>query len=399
MDSELIRRIPLLRTHTMILPKKVIVGVGSIGKIGEDAKRLGSKALLVIDPIVARSDVASNIKSSLEKNGVNFYTFDNVEPEPSVEALNKAINFSKNKDFDLVIGVGGGSTIDIAKATAVMAVSPGKIEDYFGSGKIERRLNLILSPTTAGTGSEVSAFCILTYEGEKKIIHSPLLLPDVAIVDPLLTATMPRRVTATTGFDALSHAIESMLSVDSNEFTDTLNLGAIRLIGKYFRVAYHQGWNIEARKGMAIAAMIAGLAFTQTGLVIGHGAAMRLGEKMHLPHGETCALALPYAMDYNLPVAAEKIAMVASALGEDVSGLSKEEAAVKAIQWVKSRAKEFGLKTSLKEYGVSKDDISNMVEDFLKKSIFEINWNPREITKESLFNFYENMWAGITSSS
>ncbi|MEM2737904.1 MAG: iron-containing alcohol dehydrogenase, partial [Candidatus Bathyarchaeia archaeon] len=320
MNSEFAKRIPSLRSYTIILPKQVIVGVNSVEKIGEEAKKLGSKALLIMDPIIAKGNIASKVQELLKKNGLRYHIFDDIEPEPSVEALNKALSFSKDKDFDIVIGIGGGSTLDIAKATAVMAVNPGTIEDYFGSGKIERRLNLILSPTTAGTGSEVSAFCILTSKGEKKIIHSPLLLPDVAIVDPMLTITMPCKVTANTGFDALSHAIESMLSVDSNEFTDTLNLGAIRLIGKYFRIAYHQGWNIEARKRMAIAAMIAGLAFTNTGLVIGHGVAMRLGEKMHIPHGEACALALPYAMEYNLPVAAEKLAMIASAVGENVSG-------------------------------------------------------------------------------
>lgn len=163
---------------------------------------------------------------------------------------------------------------------------------------------------------------------------------------------MPPKVTAATGFDALSHSIESILSVDSNDYIEIFSFKAVELIGKYFRKAYYQGWNIEARRSMSLAALLAGFVFSVTGLVIGHGAAMRLGERLHIPHGEACALCFLYAIEFNIPVAAEKLSEVAQALGINTAGLGDEEAALKVAKFIKGLAEEFGLKTSLKDYGI-----------------------------------------------
>lgn len=396
MIEEITSKIPWLKPTSAIFPKKVLFGVGCLDSVGEEAKKLGAtKALLVIDPIVAKLGITERAKRSLEKQQIGVDVFDGVEPEPRIEIVHKTTQIVKNGNFDVVVGIGGGSTMDIAKATAIMAANPGTIEDYIGFEKVKRRARLILSPTTSGTGSEVSAFFVLTgKDGEKTLTFSPEVPPDISVIDPTLTVTMPPKVTAGTGFDALSHAVESILSVDSNEYTEMFAFKSVELIGKYFRTAYHQGWNVEARWGMSMAAFVAGFAFSVTGLVIGHGASMRLGEQIHLPHGEACGLCLPYAMDFNIPVVAKKLAKVACALGVDTNGLSDEEAAKKAARMVKSLVEEFGLKSTLKDCGVEKSDLGKFVDDFMKRSVAEIRWNPRVITKENLTKFYENMWNG-----
>jgi len=396
MIEEIASKIPWLKKTSAIFPKKVLFGVGCFDDIGVEAKMLGvTKALLVIDPIVAKLGIMERAKRSLENQQINVEVFDGVEPEPHIEIVHKTTQIVKDAKFDLVVGIGGGSALDIAKATAIMAANPGTFEDYIGFGKVKRRAKLILSPTTAGTGSEVSAFIVVTSkEGEKTITVSQEVVPDVSIIDPTLTVTMPAKVTASTGFDALSHAVESILSVDSNDYTEMFAFKSVELIGKYFRAAYHQGWNMEARCGMSLAALLAGFAFSVTGCVIGHGAAMRLGEVLHIPHGEACALCLPYTISFNIPVAAGKLAKVACALGIDTTSLGPEEAAKKCAYFVKSLVEEFGLKSTLKEYDVDKADLGKLVDLFMKRSVAEMRWSPRVITKENLTKFFEDLWSG-----
>ena len=309
MIENVLSQITWLKKIAAIFPKKVLFGMGCFDDIGAEVKTLGAtRALLVIDPIVAKLGIMERAKRSLENQQISFEVFDGVEPEPHIEIVHKTTQIVKGGNFDLVVGIGGGSALDIAKATAIMAANPGTFEDYIGFGKVKRRSKLILSPTTAGTGSEVSAFIVITSkEGEKTLTVGQEVSPDVSIIDPTLTLTMPAKVTASTGFDALSHAVESILSVDSNEYSEMFAFKAIELIGKHFRTAYHQGWNMEARCGMSMAALLAGFAFSITGCVIGHGAAMRLGEVLHIPHGEACALCLPYTISsFNIPDSCRK---------------------------------------------------------------------------------------------
>lgn len=396
MTEEILSGVPVLKLIRSFFPKKILFGVGCFDRVSEEAKKLGAtKALLVVDPVVAKLGVADRAKRSLEQQMISVDVFDKVEPEPHVEIVHGATHIVREGKYDVIIGVGGGSALDVAKALSVMAANPGSIEDYIGFEKVKCRSKLILSPTTAGTGSEVSAFIVLTVKGvEKALIFSQEIPPDIALIDPMLTVTMPPKVTAATGFDALSHAIESILSVDSNDYTETFSFKAVELIGKYFRKAYYQGWNIEARRGMSLAALFAGFAFSVTGLVIGHGAAMRLGERLHIPHGEACALCLPYAIEFNIPAATEKLSEVARALGISTAGLSDEEAALKVARFVRGLAEEFGLKTSLKDYGIRREDLEILINDFLERSAVEIRWNPRKITRENLTKFYEKLWEG-----
>jgi alcohol dehydrogenase class IV len=394
--ENVLSQIAWLKKIAAIFPNKILFGVGCFDDIGAEAKTLGAtRALLIIDPIIAKLGVMERAKRSLENQQISVEVFDKVEPEPHIEIVHKTTQIVREGNFDLVVGVGGGSTLDVAKATAIMAANPGTFEDYIGFGKVRRRSKLILSPTTAGTGSEVTPFIVITSkEGEKTLTFGQVVPPDVTIVDPALTLSMPAKVTAGTGFDALSHAVESILSVDSNEYSEMFAFKAIELIGKYFRTAYHQGWNVEARCGMSMAALLAGFAIAITGCVIGHGAAMRLGEVLHIPHGEACALCLPYTINFNIPVAAGKLAKVARALGIDTYGLSDEEAARKCARFLKGLVEEFGLKSTLKEYGVERADLEKHVDLFMKRSVAEIKWNPRVITKENLTKFYEDMWSG-----
>jgi alcohol dehydrogenase class IV len=378
------------------MPKCIIFGAGSIGQTADEAIRLGARrALVVIDPVIAKMGYAEKMGEILGGKGVQVKIFDQVEPEPSVEVANKVTEFVRSADFNLVVGIGGGSSLDMAKAAAIMATNEGSIEDYLGVGKVRSRLPLILLPTTGGTGSEVSVFLVFgRSDGVKDLVISPLLQPDVAIVDPVLSSTVPPRVTASTGFDALSHAVESMLSVDSNVITDCLNLEAIRLVGQHLRTAYYQGRNIEARMGMAMAATIAGITLSNTGAVMGHAIAMQLGSKLHKPHGEMCSLTLPYAMKYDMPIAEKKLAKISSALGIDTESLSDEEAAKKGIIYVKRMAEELDMKTNLQQLGVKKDEIEELVDQYLAGPAVELKWEPRDTNKSTLLQLYEDIWNG-----
>jgi alcohol dehydrogenase class IV len=378
------------------MPKSIIFGVGSIEQTGDEARRLGARrALIVIDPVIAKMGYAKKMEEILGGKDVQVKIFDQVEPEPSVEVANKVTEFVRSADFNLVVGVGGGSSLDMAKAAAIMATNKGSIEDYLGVGKVRSRLPLILLPTTGGTGSEVSVFLVFgRSDGVKDLVISPLLQPDVAIVDPVLSSTVPPRVTASTGFDALSHAVESMLSVDSNVITDCLNLEAIRLVGQNLRTAYYQGRKLEARMGMAMAATIAGITLSNTGAVMGHAIAMQLGSKLHKPHGEMCSLTLPYAMKYDLPIAEKKLAKISSALGINTESLSDEEAAKKGIIYVKRMAEELDMKTNLQQLGVKKDELEELVDQYMAGPAVELKWEPRDTNRSTLLQLYKDIWNG-----
>jgi len=326
----------------------------------------------------------------LQAAKIDFVIFDRVEAEPPARIVDECGQLVRKEGADLVIGIGGGSSMDTAKGAALLAKSSGKIVDYVGFDKFSQRgLPKILLPTTAGTGSEVTRNFVITDEAEnrKKVVFTDFGLADVAIVDPLLTVTCPPVVTADTGMDALVHAIETFVSVNATPFSDTLAIEAIRLIGEYLPVAYVKGDNIEARFNMALAATLAGLAFPSGGLGAVHALSYVLGTEYHLSHGRTNAIMLPYVVAYNKLGNLRKYALIAQTMGENIDGLSDYEAADKLASYLLRLLEIVGIPSKLGAYGVSEKDMPKLVAGGMEYSRLFVP-NPRNLTEEDVRKIY-----------
>lgn len=381
--------------YAVQMPKRVVFGEGVEEKIGAEAKGLrAKKALIVTDEIIEKTGLLDKVERPL-KEAVEVDVFDKVESEPTLEAAETIAKAARAAKYDLIVGVGGGSVMDMAKVASAAASNPEQgVSDFMGANKIVNpSVPKILVPTTAGTGAEATPFILIIVELKKKAIASPYNLADVILISPSLTATMPAKVTASTGMDALSHAIEAFLSLGSNPLTDSFALEAIRKIADNLEKAFSHGDNLDARLKMAIAAMLAGMAFGNAGVIAGHAAAHTFGAKYKIPHGVSATLALPYIMEYNAPVAKEKLAKVAREMGEDISGLTEEEAASKAVARVKNMLKKLELPTRLADLDVPEDALPELAEAMSKEKGY-LARNPRKIEHEDAVEILRRMWSG-----
>lgn len=390
---------PLRRTYLYLSSRRVLFGVNTVKQVGIEAKQLnaGQNCLIVTDPGIAKTGIVDQVLKPLKNEGFNVEIYDKVEPEPTLESVLKSIDYAKQIKVNFVVGLGGGSSMDTAKLLAVAMTNLGPIKDYLTKSFSEPGIPCIAIPTTAGTGAEVTwdAVVILSKEGVKAFFEHPFIRPTVAIVDPLMSSTMPRRLTARTGIDAFSHAIESALTIKAFPLTQALALEAIRLISGNLRRATYHGNDLEARSNMALASLIAAFSETNAGDIEGHAAGHVIGAFYHVPHGIACGIPLPYAMEYNLPVSPDILVRIAEAMGEDISGLSKCEAAYKGIYAVRQLIVDVGLPTTLKEIG-DKKDIPKLVELFTTSPWITafFDFCKRKMTKEDATKFFENMWEG-----
>ncbi len=377
-------------------PSKIITGDGSAREVGAQAKALGARrVVLVTDKILhGKTDAVSSAVACLKDSGLAVEVFDDVEPDPMVGTARRSAEFSRTVAPDLVVGLGGGSPLDIAKATAAILANQTPLEQMWGVGNVPQpALPMILLPTTAGTGSEVTPNCILAdvkADGGhmKKGIVSPHILARTAIVDPLLTATAPPAVTAAAGMDALTHAVETYVSRSAQPLTMPLALEAIRLIGRYLRRAVANGGDLEARRHMANASMMAGLAFANGFLGGVHAIAMAMGGQFGVAHGVANALMLPYVMEFNEMAATEKFARIAEALGEPTEGLSLREAARCAAQAVHQLVMDVGLPHILADVKISKEGLPALAEESFSNQRLLKN-NPRTATVQDLRGILE----------
>ena len=380
------------RISNFLSPNKISIGIGAAKQVGIDSKALGGKkALIVTDPGVVKAGLIDSIQESLESEKVHTGIFDRVVAEPPARIIDESAQIAREQGYDIIIGVGGGSSLDAAKGTSIMAVNKGKVLDYAGMDLVTKKgLPMILLPTTGGTGSEVTRVFVMTDEAEntKKVVYSNLNLADVAIIDPLLTVSMPRVVTADTGIDALVHAIEAYVSVNATPFSDILAIEAIGLIAQNLPAAYAKGGNIEARYNMALAASLAGLAFMSGGLGAVHGLAYVLGTQYHMSHGRSNAIMLPHVMDYNRIGNLDKYAQIANAMGEDIQGPSAYEVAGKSVRAVRRLLEAVNISIHLPDYGIRKGDLPELVEGGMKQARLFVP-NPRDLTKEDVERIYE----------
>jgi len=390
----------LTKAHSFATARKILFGIGVVGKTGEEARLVrATKAMIVTDHTVVDMGLAEKVSRSLEGAEIAYEVWGEVEPEPSVENAQAAVDKVREGSFDLLIGVGGGSALDVTKTAAIVAKQPGKVREYLGLTLPRPEIPFILIPTTAGTGSEVSNGAVLAVAEEafKYVIYSPLMYPEAAIVDPHMSSTMPPRLTARTGIDALTHAIEAYVSLQASPFTDIFAVEAMKLINQLLRAAYTNGENMEARYGMAEAALLAGLAFGNAGTILGHAAGYAHAHIHHLPHGTSVAVTEPYVLEYNALADVEKHVRIARLLGEDVSGLPKREAALRAVLAFRKLLMDLEMPVSLKEVGVKREQIPEIA-DRVFKSKAHVARNPRKITKEDVVKLFERAFEGTLAS-
>ncbi|MCF8025015.1 MAG: iron-containing alcohol dehydrogenase [Desulfobacteraceae bacterium] len=374
--------------------RRIIFGNGSISRLPEELKRFNVKKLMIItDPGIVESGIISKIQAILEPEGFEIQLFQEVEPDPRYEIVENASEQIKKHKSEAIIGIGGGSPIDIAKVTAVHATNDKSIRDFFGIDLIPLEgLKTILIPTTAGTGSEVTPIAILSDEAEKlkKGIVSPHLFPDASLLDPELTLGLPAHVTAATGMDALIHAIEAYTSRNANPFTDPLAERAISLVYENIRKAYADGENIEARSNMLEGSLLAGMAFANAGVTAVHAFAYPIGAEFHIPHGMANSIMLLPVMKFNLLGNMNKFAKVAALFGENISHLSTREAAYKTIAALEALTADLNIPGHLSEFGVQKKDVPALAEGVMKVTRLLAN-NPRKIELEDARQIYESV--------
>ncbi|SFR07797.1 iron-containing alcohol dehydrogenase [Desulfoscipio geothermicus] len=375
---------------------KVLFGNGVVSQHLPGAIRdMGcARVLLVTDPGIVKSGLVDKVKSLLTGSGLTFEVFSEVEPDPGLETVHKAADFMSRFKPDCLVALGGGSSIDIAKAIRVLHDNRGKIGDYAGVNKVKVKptVPLLAIPTTAGTGSEVTVFAVLSdWEQNIKVtITSEYLAPDVAFVDPLMMISAPSGITAASGIDALSHAVEAYVSTIASPVSSILALRAVELISASLRPAVANGNDLVARTNVALGSLLAGMAFNNAFLGLTHSIGAALSGHVHVSHGVAIGLLLPYVMKYNSMAKPDKFTDLARAMGEHIEGKSLHKAASLAPRAIKTLVKNIGLPTQLKEIGISEDSLAAIAETALKHGM--IKFNPRVPTREDILGILKNAY-------
>jgi alcohol dehydrogenase len=337
----------------------VIFGMDSVQRIGKEAKRLhGRRVLLVSGPRVQKAGLLEKALHSLKAEGLDLDVIieERDTPEPATSVVEEVAEFARKGGFDLIVGLGGGSILDVAKMASALLTNPGKTRDYFGREKVPQRGKpTIIVPTTSGTGAEVTKHAIfLDREANvKKAVASSNLLPDVAIIDPMLTASCPSHVTASSGIDAFFHAVEPFLSRNANPITDALALKAIALITRWLGPAVADGENLTARYHMALGSVTAGFVLNNSGTSLVHAMAYPVGGEYHTPHGITLTVLALACFDAIKPAKQERLVQIAEAMGEPVAGLAEREAADRALAAIRHLMKSVDLPVCLEEAGIT----------------------------------------------
>ncbi len=367
------------------LPTEIITGPGSLSQLGRIAARYGQRVMVVTYAGFAKfSDVLSRAIQVLQAENLQVTVYDQVTGEAELRVVEAGIALARKEGCQAFIGIGGGSSIDTAKAIAGLATLPGSVWEYHGGRALERPgLPFIAVPTTAGTGAEVTKNAVLIdpRTDVKKSIRDDAWFARVALVDPELTLSMPPQVTASTGADALCQGIESFTSIAATPLTDALAMQAIALTGHNLLRAYEAGDDLAAREAMSLGSLMAGMAMVNARLGGVHGMAHPLGSHFHIPHGVICGLLLPYTMEYNLPYATAKYAQVARLLGEPVEGLGVEAAARKAVERVSELMAQLGIPAHLSQFGVTEDSFEQIAKESQSESL---KHNPRPLGLEDV---------------
>ena len=352
-----------MKPFIYFIPTEIVFGSGKINEIGVLAAQVGKKALLVTGPqSPARAPLYDQIKKNLASAGVETVHFDSVTPNPTTDVVTAGANMAKQFHADLVIGIGGGSSMDTAKAIAVEATHPGTCWDYRHNtaGPSEKTLPIIAVSTTAGTGSHITPGAVITKteKKDKSALWHKNIFPRIALVDPELTISMPKNITAQTGFDAFCHNFESYISVNSNTLVETLAVEAMKIIVHNLPKAIANGNDIEARSQMAWADTLGGLNISSSGVTLPHGLGMQIGGHCpHVTHGQTLAVIYPEFSRYTWSSAVEKFAVMGRILNPELVGMSDKTAAEKSCEALDEFLKQIGLLIGFKDINVSREEL------------------------------------------
>jgi len=375
------------------VPPVVVIGKNASCQVGEESRKLGvKKALIVTDRNLAEAGYLSRIKDSLGSEAMEYEIFDEVTTEPTVGYVEKGLDIYHQKKCDFIISLGGGSPIDTGKAISVMSSNSGAIRDYTGLDKVPKPgAPLIAIPTTAGTGSEATVYTIITdtKTNVKMLIGSPFLLPTVALIDPLLTVSSPPQLTAATGIDALTHAIEAYVSVKAQPMSDIFALSAIKLLSENLRQSWTNGNNLEARAGTMLGAFQAGIAFSNSSVALVHGMSRPIGAYFHVPHGLSNAALLVSVVEFSIIGNPKRYADIAKAMGERVEGLSPMKAASRALKALQELIRDIKIPT-LSDLGITGDKLKKVVDQMAKDAIASGSPgnNPRKVSKKEIIELY-----------
>jgi alcohol dehydrogenase class IV len=377
-------------------PQIIHFGLGCLKKVGSEAARFGKRALLVSDQNIQKAGYVAQALEQIKAAGVEAAVYDQVNTEPTDKIVDEGLRVYKDNKCDMAIALGGGSPIDTAKAIAALATNTARVSEFMGLNKITKPAAPIIAiPTTAGTGSEVTRFTIITDTARdvKMLIVSDFLMPQAAIVDPLLTPSMPGWVAASTAIDALTHAIESYISRKAQPLTETLALEAIRLIGAYLRRAWANPEDLEAKNYVMLASTVAGMAFSNSSVAMVHGMSRPIGACFHVPHGLSNAILLPLVMEFSRVAAPEKFADIAEAMGEDIEGLTEMDAAQAAVEAVHQLCGDIQIPraTDLK---LKQEDFMRMAPKMAEDALASGSPgnNPRRPTKEEIIEVYGKLF-------
>jgi alcohol dehydrogenase class IV len=372
--------------QTFFLPTQVTTGSGCFEQLGQVTVRYGKRALLVCDKRLAQqTDVVRRAQGLLAAAGVELAVYDDVAREPELPVVAEGIRSANEAGAEVVIGIGGGSAMDTAKAIAGLCKLPGSLLEYHQGRKLEGPgLPLITVPTAAGTGAEVTKNAVLIDPATKvkQSIRDDRWFARAALVDPELTLSMPPAVTASTGADALCQAIESFTSIGAGPLSDALATRAIALIGANLQGAYEHGDDLAAREAMCMGSLMAGIAMAMARLGGVHGMAHPLGSHYAIPHGVICGLLLPYTMAYNLPATVVKYAEVARLMGVETAGLSPEQAAQRAVDAVRELVTHIAVPLHLRTFGVTEEAFDPIIAESLTQS--SLHHNPRPLGAEDV---------------
>ncbi|MDK2801466.1 MAG: 1,3-propanediol dehydrogenase [Clostridiales bacterium] len=377
--------------YDFLMPSVNFMGRGAIKVIGERCKLLGGKkALIVTDPGMVKIGIVDEVRGYLEDAGLKTVIFDGVEPNPKDKNVMAGLKVFKEEKCDIIVTVGGGSSHDCGKGIGIMATHPGHIYDYAGIETLTNDLPpIVCVNTTAGTASEVTRHCVITNTdlNVKFVVVSCKNTPKLSINDPTLMVKKPAGLTASTGMDALTHAVESYVSLGANPVTDACAIQAIKLIAKYLRIAVANGENLEARENMAYASLLAGMAFNNAGLGYVHAMAHQLGGFYDMAHGVANAILLPHVERYNMISNLQKFADIAVFMGENIEGLSLRQAAEKAIDAIVQLSKDIGIPSGLSEFGVKPESFEKMAQYALKDG--NALSNPIKGTEKDIIKIFE----------
>ncbi len=374
------------------------IGWGSIQRLNEEAKALGAKKILVVtDPFLLELGMIGRILAQLDPT-FEISLYSKVSPEPSLAIAEELVAYTRENNSELIIGIGGGSALDLAKIAAVLATHNGQVKDFLnltGTRQLENKgLPKILIPTTSGTGSEITNIGVLALDTTKDVITHDYLLADVAIVDPELTLSLPPKITASTGVDALTHAIEAYVSVNASPTTDALAIKAIQLISKSIRKAVWTGDDTQARTDLSYGSYLAGLAFYNAGVAGVHALAYPLGGKFHIAHGESNAVLLPYVMGYIRSSCKKRMTDIYAAMGFNPIQLSEEEASIKCVEELGRLVKDVEIPLTLKEFNIEEIHLEELTKDAVKQKRL-LSRSPMPLLEKDIYLIYEAAYKGV----